>query len=162
VTAQGDNPEVLPAEALKAEFISRRGYWAPFWDDMLELDPEFFRAYTEFSSVPWRTGTLEPKIRELIYIAIDASATHMYEPGIRQHVRNALRAGATRAEVMEVLELVSVLGIHACTVAAPILMQEWREYDAESRAGEPAGKETGPASTDSTSDEGKSNGSNQR
>lgn len=24
-----------------------------FWEDFLALDPEFFEAYTEFSSVPW-------------------------------------------------------------------------------------------------------------
>lgn len=116
---------------MKAEFIEKRGYWAPFWDDMLELDPHFFKAYTEFSVVPWRNGHLEPKICELIYIAIDASATHMYEPGIRQHIKNALAAGATRDEIMAVLELVSILGIHACTVAAPILLEETRLLDAQ-------------------------------
>lgn len=123
-----DNGTEISREDLKSAFIAKRGYWAPFWDDMLELDPHFFEAYTAFSAVPWSHGTLEPKVRELIYVAIDASATHMYEPGIRQHIRNALNAGATRAEIMEVIELVSVLGIHACTVAAPILLEESREY----------------------------------
>ena len=47
---------------------------------------------------------------------IDAATTHLYEPGLRQHIRNALRYGATKEEIMEVLELVSVLGIHACTL----------------------------------------------
>jgi AhpD family alkylhydroperoxidase len=139
-----DHAGTPDVQALKAEFVDKRGYWAPFWDDMLELDPEFFRAYTEFSSVPWRNGTLEPKVRELIYIAIDASATHMYAPGIRQHVRNALRAGATRAQIMEVIELVSVIGIHACTVAAPILLEEWRELESE-REGTPEGTAGGDA-----------------
>src|SRR5690606_13016844 len=49
-------------ERLKAEFTETRGYWHSFWDEILELDPEMFEAYTEFSSVPWRTGTLEPKV----------------------------------------------------------------------------------------------------
>ena len=109
---------------LREQFIDQRGYWNDFWNGLLSLDPDFFEAYTQFSSVPWQRGVLEPKIKELIYIAIDASTTHLYEPGIRQHMQNAIRHGATRAEIMEVLELTSVLGIHTCTVAVPILLEE--------------------------------------
>ena len=69
-------------------------------------------------------GPLEPKFKELIYIAIGAATTHLYEPGLRQHIRNALRYGATKEELMEVVELVSVLGIHACTMGVPVLMEE--------------------------------------
>ncbi len=72
---------------------------------------------------PWRNGALEPRHKELIYIAVDASATHLYLPGLRQHIRNALGHGATREEILEVFELVSVLGIHACTEGAPILAE---------------------------------------
>ena len=39
--------------ALKEDFAAKRGYWHTFWEDFLALDPEFFEAYTEFSSVPW-------------------------------------------------------------------------------------------------------------
>jgi hypothetical protein len=34
--------------------------------ETLQLDPAFFRAYLEFSSVPGHNGVLEPKIKELI------------------------------------------------------------------------------------------------
>jgi alkylhydroperoxidase/carboxymuconolactone decarboxylase family protein YurZ len=110
--------------ALRDRFIEERGYWNPFWDGLLQLDPVFFEAYLTFSSVPWRNGVLEPKVKELIYVAIDASTTHLYEPGVRQHIRNALGYGASKEEVMEVLELVSVLGIHACTLGVPVLLEE--------------------------------------
>ena len=90
----------------------------------MELDPDFFGAYLGFSGVPWRSGTLSPKFKELIYIAIDASTTHLYEPGLRQHIRNALNHGATREEIMEVYELTSVLGIHTCTLGVPVLIDE--------------------------------------
>jgi alkylhydroperoxidase/carboxymuconolactone decarboxylase family protein YurZ len=109
---------------LKDDFIKTRGYWDSFWDGLLTLDPNFFEAYLNFSGVPWKTGTLEPKIKELIYIAIDAATTHLYEPGLRRHIRNALGYGATQEEIMEVFELVSVLGIHTCTVGVPVLMEE--------------------------------------
>jgi alkylhydroperoxidase/carboxymuconolactone decarboxylase family protein YurZ len=111
-------------EEIKADFTEKRGYWNPFWDEMLWLDPEFFAAYTQFSSVPWVSGTLEPKVKELIYTAFDVSATHLYVSGLRQHIRNALDYGATREEILEVIELASVIGIHSCTVGVPILVEE--------------------------------------
>ena len=57
---------------------------------LLELAPDLFEAYVEFSSVPWKTGTLEPKVKEMIYIAFDAAATHLYVPGLKLHLRNAV------------------------------------------------------------------------
>ncbi|MEV0385719.1 carboxymuconolactone decarboxylase family protein [Nonomuraea sp. NPDC050643] len=111
-------------EELKAAFTERRGYWHAFWDGLLELDPDLFEAYLSFSGVPWTSGVLEPKVKELVYIAFDASATHLYAPGLKLHIRNAIGYGATAAEIMEVLAIVSVIGIHAATVAAPILEEE--------------------------------------
>jgi alkylhydroperoxidase/carboxymuconolactone decarboxylase family protein YurZ len=111
-------------ERVKADFEAKRGYWNPFWDGLLQLDADFFEAYLGFSSVPWTQGVLEPKIKELIYTAFDASATHMYLPGLKQHIENALSLGATPGEVMEVFELASVIGIHTCTMGLPILVEE--------------------------------------
>ena len=67
---------------------------------------------------------MPPKIKELIYIAIDSSTTHLYEPGLGQHIKNALKYGATKEEIMEVFELTSVLGIHTITMGVPVLMKE--------------------------------------
>jgi len=109
---------------LKADFEQKRGYWHQFWNEILTLDPDFFEAYTRFSSVPWTNGVLEPKVKELIYTAFDVSATHLYTPGLRLHIRNAIGYGATREEILEVIELASVIGIHSCTVGVPILVEE--------------------------------------
>jgi hypothetical protein len=38
-------------------------------------------------------------------------------------MQNAVRLGATADEIMEVLAIVSVIGIHAPTTAAPILAE---------------------------------------
>jgi alkylhydroperoxidase/carboxymuconolactone decarboxylase family protein YurZ len=111
-------------EALKTDFTEKRGYWHQFWNEILLLDPDFFEAYTRFSSVPWVTGTLEPKVKELIYTAFDVSATHLYEKGLRLHIANAIGYGATREEIMEVIELASVIGIHSANVGVPILLEE--------------------------------------
>lgn len=114
----------------KADFEKKRGYWHPFWDEMLVLDPDFFDSYTQFSSVPWVSGPLEPKVKELIYTAFDVAATHLYVKGLRLHIRNALDYGATREEVLEVIELASVIGIHSCTVGVPILVEELAAHTA--------------------------------
>ena len=113
-------------------FIADRGYWSPMWDGVLALSPDFFEAYAGFSSVPWKTGTLEPKIRELVYVAVDAAATHMYEPGTRIHMENALKLGATPEEIMEVLALVSVLGVHTIAMGLPVLLDERKKAETRS------------------------------
>ncbi|ANN66141.1 carboxymuconolactone decarboxylase family protein [Bordetella bronchialis] len=122
-----DGPAPLDArqEALKQDFRKHRGYWHETFDGLLELDPEFFQAYLDFSSVPWRGGVLPPKVKELIYCAFDASATHLYLPGLKLHMRNAIGYGATPQEIMEMLEIVSTIGIHAAAEAAPILEEAW-------------------------------------
>ena len=120
-------------EEVKADFTKTRGYWHPFWDEMLELDPELFEAYTEFSSVPWRSGTLSPKVKEFVYIAFDTAATHLYVKGLKLHIENAIGYGATAQEILEVMEIASVLGIHATTTGAPILVEEAARYEVEKK-----------------------------
>ena len=114
-------PLTARQEEIKAEFTAKRGYWNDFWDGVLRLDPEFFAAYTAFSANAWEHGTLEPKVRELVYTAFDASATHMFEPGLRQHIRNAIAYGATKEEIMEVFELASGVGLGAFALGAAAL-----------------------------------------
>jgi alkylhydroperoxidase/carboxymuconolactone decarboxylase family protein YurZ len=111
-------------QRIKDEFIEKRGYWDDFWDGLLKLSPDFFEAYLQLSTIPWTKGTLEPKVKEFIYIAIDAATTHLYEPGLRIHIRNALKYGATKEEIMEVYQLTSVLGMHTCTMGVPVLIDE--------------------------------------
>jgi len=137
LTEEGKRADPAPLtprqEQLKAEFTASRGYWHEFWDGLLELDEELFAAYLDFSAVPWRTGVLAPKVKEFVYIAFDAAATHLYAPGLKLHMRNAVRLGATAAEIIEVLEIVSVIGIHAATVGVPILVEELDRAGDEAR-----------------------------
>ncbi len=123
----GDAPDVFDLDdrqrQLKADFEANRGYWNPIWDGVLKLSPDFFEAYLDFSSVPWKHGVLEPKVKELIYCAFDCSATHLWLPGLKLHMRNALGYGATPLEIMEVIQIASVLGAHAFEFAMPALRE---------------------------------------
>lgn len=95
---------------------------------MLELDPEFFERYIDFSSPPFKKGPLTPKVKEFIMIALDASVTHMFEPGVRAHTRRALELGATKEELLEVFELVSLIGIHGSTLGISVLAEEYPKW----------------------------------
>lgn len=128
-------------ERLKADFTKNRGYWHPFWEDFLELDPEFFEAYLDFSSLPWTKdvkdspngkgkGVLEPKIKELIYCAFDAAATHLYVKGLKLHYKNALGYGATVGEICEVLEIATGLSLHPGTLGSGIVLEEVEKFKA--------------------------------
>lgn len=122
---EGLSPSVATSderrETLKQRFIEQQGYWEASWDALLSLDPDFFEAYVEFSTIPWQAGHLEPKVKELVLCALDVAATHLYTPGIKTHMRNAIRHGATQDEIMEVLEIVSVIGIHGALIGVPML-----------------------------------------
>ena len=120
----GPEPLTEYQERLKADFTKVRGYWHDFFNSMLELDPEMFEAYLEFSGVPWRTGPLTPAEKELIYISYDIAATHLYVPGTKLHIRNALDHGATPEQILEVMEIAAMLGVHDVTTAGPILAKE--------------------------------------
>lgn len=101
-----------------------KGDWNPIWSQLQELDPDFLEAYLAFRSVPHREGPLPQKYKELIMIAINAATTHLYGPGVRRHMQNALKAGATKEEILEAIQLTTVMGIHSCNLAVPILMEE--------------------------------------
>lgn len=105
------------------------GDWNPTWDLLLEMDADYLEAFLGFRAVPQRNGPLEQKYKEMIFIAINAATTHLHGPGVRRHIQNALRAGATQAEILEVIELTSIMGIHSMTLAVPILKEEVARFN---------------------------------
>lgn len=115
--------------AIKAKFEASRGYWPPSWDAIVALAPDFFEAFEDLGAVPREQGAIEPKVRELILIAVDASTTHLWASGVRTHTRAALRHGATVEEIVEVLALTSVLGPQSVTFGVPILLEELAKYN---------------------------------
>ncbi|MEV6227913.1 carboxymuconolactone decarboxylase family protein [Saccharopolyspora shandongensis] len=100
------------------------GAWNPLWDKLNEWDPAWTELFMATGMQPWQSGVLDPKVIELLCIAVDASATHMYAPGVRRHIRAALELGVTHAEILEVLKLATLVGIHACNIGVPILAEE--------------------------------------
>ena len=113
-----------PSATPVSDELRASGYWNPEWDSFTELDPLWTEKFLDMAMHPMTKGLIEPKVWEFISIAVDASCTHMYGPGTRRHIRRALELGATKEEITAVLQGVSVLGLHANSMAAPMLIEE--------------------------------------
>jgi alkylhydroperoxidase/carboxymuconolactone decarboxylase family protein YurZ len=123
--AAGIQPEPKPPVATPAiDKIKSIGQWNPAWDPFYQLDPVWTDEFMATGIGIYASGVLPAKDVELLSIALDASYTHMYAPGTRRHIKNALKAGATLEEIMEVLKLCVVQGVQACNLGVPILAEE--------------------------------------
>jgi alkylhydroperoxidase/carboxymuconolactone decarboxylase family protein YurZ len=58
----------------------------------------------------------------------------MYAPGTRRHIQNALKAGATMEEIMEVLKLCVVQGVQTFNLGPPILTEELERHSSNEKA----------------------------
>ena len=91
------------AEAIVRRGERRRGF-VPYWlRFMAEVDVDFLEAYERiYELTAVRKGKLPPKMRELIVCA--AVAIGGYQAGLKEHVRRALRLGATKEELTEAFQ----------------------------------------------------------
>lgn len=132
-----------PSATPVSDQMRATGNWNPNWTPFAELDPGWTEKFMDMAVAPMTSGVLDPKTVEFIAIAVDASCTHLYAPGVRRHIRKALELGATKEEITAVLQCVSVLGIHSMSVGAPILLEELASVATRKRgqaAAGPAGR----------------------
>ncbi|MBL8876399.1 MAG: carboxymuconolactone decarboxylase family protein [Phycisphaerae bacterium] len=123
--AAGKQPAPKAAGATPAcDKMKSIGQWNAAWDPFYQLDPAWTDAFMATGAGIYGSGVLSAKDTELLSIAFDASYTHMYAPGTRRHIHNALQAGASMEEIMEVLKLCVAQGAQACNLAMPILAEE--------------------------------------
>ncbi len=104
------------------------GQWNKNWDPMARLDADWTEKFFAMVSAPLNSGVIDPKTFELLAIAVDASVTHMYGPGVRRHIRRALALGVTPEEITAVLQLTATLGLHTMSLGAPILVEEMENH----------------------------------
>ena len=107
------------------------GGWNTAWDEAAAFDAEWMEKFLDMGTLPLRKGVLDPKMYEFLAIAVDASCTPLYSPGVRRHIGKALDLGATPEEIMAVLQAVAVLGIHSVALGAPILVDEMQKRGIE-------------------------------
>lgn len=78
---------------------------------VMMLDPEGFNGMQTYISQAYAaTDVISMRFAHLVCLAFDSAPTHLYEPGIRIHIREALNHGANTAEIIEIFELASLRG----------------------------------------------------
>jgi alkylhydroperoxidase/carboxymuconolactone decarboxylase family protein YurZ len=116
-------------ERIRSDYIAARGLFPPPLEPLLAMDPAFIEAYGRLSAIPVQKDNLDAKVVELVLIALDSSTTHLHATGTRAHIRKALLLGASPAEILEVLELTSVLGIQGTELGVGLVLEEYDKID---------------------------------
>ncbi|MFW2829443.1 carboxymuconolactone decarboxylase family protein [Sphingomonas sp. ID0503] len=86
-----------------------------FLRSMLLLSPDQFEAFFLYCAVPWKSGQVRARIKELTAMACDATPSHRFMPGFRLHLANAIALGAGHIAIAEVLDLASAAPDHQGT-----------------------------------------------
>ena len=114
------------AKELIERMEKERGF-GRLWRKLLaERDPECMEIYHKKALHVFRDGALSRKMKEIICICVDA--LQLYEPGVRIHMRNALKLGATEMEIIEALETVTLPSIHYLSVLLPAVADEAESF----------------------------------
>jgi alkylhydroperoxidase/carboxymuconolactone decarboxylase family protein YurZ len=100
--------------------------WGSELEKLEEWDPQGARLLLRMATNPWTSGVLPVKEVELISLALSSACTNLDAEGTRRHIRAALRAGATRDQILAVLKMGVGLAVHSCSLGAPILLEEMK------------------------------------
>lgn len=88
--------------------------------DYAKLSPDVMRGVAALDSAAAKTGKLEPKVHELIALAV--AVTTRCDGCIAVHTKNAVENGATREEISEALGVAIALNAGAAlTYSARVL-----------------------------------------
>lgn len=112
-------------QVVKDKFVARRGAWGEPRDLWLRTDEDSFQSFDEMDGAA-REG-LDVKLRELVLIGVDASITHLFERGIKNHIALALTLGISEAAILDLFRLLYAAGIEATfDCVAGIVSQSYR------------------------------------
>lgn len=116
LVARADAIEERPLTPAEQALWDRHVGDDPFWTDferalpgflgaMLRLSPDQFTAFFDYCAVPWKSGAVRARLKELIAMACDATPEHRFLPGFRLHLANAIKLGASRTAIVETLDM---------------------------------------------------------
>jgi alkylhydroperoxidase/carboxymuconolactone decarboxylase family protein YurZ len=109
------NPESSPGLA---------GPWSEAITLLEKWDPQWAALAGRMTLNPWDSGVLSRKFVELVCVALNTACTALNADATRRHIRAALTAGATKDELVMVFKMGMLLGIHSCSLGAPLLIEE--------------------------------------
>jgi alkylhydroperoxidase/carboxymuconolactone decarboxylase family protein YurZ len=106
------SPEIEAAYAYAREYYGSDAQLFSDWDLLIRHCPSVFVGYITLRKATFTTGpeaVLSPKFKELVILAIELALTKVNAPPVA-HARLAIEAGATPAEVAEVVSLSIPIG----------------------------------------------------
>jgi len=107
---EGDEGRAQRADALIARMKEARGYIYPEWEFAARQDPDFVETYNRIYELGLGEGRhVSAKVREFVAIALLAFRG-ADKAGLVAHMQRAIRFGASREELFEVLETCLVPG----------------------------------------------------
>ncbi len=99
-------------QALWDRHVGEDPFWTGFSEElpgfleaMLRLSPDIFVGFFAYCAIPWRSGTVRARVKELAALACDAAPSHRFRPGFRVHLKNAIKLGVGRFAIMQALDL---------------------------------------------------------
>lgn len=94
------------------------------FDIFLESCPEAGKAYLELFKSVMKGPALDARTKQLILIAVMTAQN--YPPGVNAHVPHAVKAGASKEEIVEaVLTTLPVAGINGVLGCLPLVMEHF-------------------------------------
>lgn len=113
-------PRDAGRQRLWDEHVGGNRYWEAFeqevpgfLDGLLQTSPPGFDLFFRYCALPWQSAQLPPLTKELVAMAVDATPTHRFLPGLRLHLRNAIKLGAGSRQIVQVLDVAAATPAHA-------------------------------------------------
>ncbi|MER6976254.1 hypothetical protein [Streptomyces carpinensis] len=94
------------------KYVGSSTYWTAmeeeipgFLESLLRMSPLVFGEFIRYVGIPFRTRLFSNLTKELISMAADACPAHQYLPGMRMHLKNAIRGGAGRLAIEHTMRI---------------------------------------------------------
>lgn len=119
-----DAAQPLDAErqSLWDRYVGNDPFWQGFTEElpgfleaMLRLSPDIFVGFFDYCAIPWRSGTVRARIKELAALACDVTPSHRFRPGFRVHLKNAIALGIGRRAILQALDIAAAVPEHRGT-----------------------------------------------
>jgi alkylhydroperoxidase/carboxymuconolactone decarboxylase family protein YurZ len=99
-------------QQLWKQYVGADPYWTKFRNSvpgfleaLIRLSPDQFEAFFNYCALPWRSGTVRARTKELAALACDATPGHRFLPGFLLHLDNAIEIGVQRRAITETLDI---------------------------------------------------------
>jgi alkylhydroperoxidase/carboxymuconolactone decarboxylase family protein YurZ len=93
---------------------------------MAEILPPCHAAAADFWTCPLQAPNLTARMKELVLFAMHASASSLNPASMERQIHRALSAGASHADIVDVLVSIVALANHALYGSVPVLQEELR------------------------------------